>query len=434
MNKKVLKRTAVILLFLFVLISFKILVTKISATEEAEAEEEIAEEPDIFYHGLSLSEYDTTTITIRTGDILPKALTRASIDGATAHRVAMLAMEYLRPAEIVPGQAIRIFVSKADSLPTYAVYEVNPAKKVVMRLADSLYAYQELKQVITSQRTTGAIIQSSLYQDLVDQGVPATVVVRLADLYSWSVDFFKIQPNDSIKLIYEQRMVDDSIPIGTGRIVAAVLYHKNKPHYGFYYRSADGVIDGYYNEQAEALKSFFLKAPLNFFRITSRYNLRRFHPVLKTTRPHLGTDYAAPHGTPIMTTADGVIEAMGYTAGNGNYVKVKHNQTYSTQYLHMSRFQPGLRVGSRVKQGDIIGYVGSTGLATGPHVCYRFWKNGKQVDPLSIDLPVAKPMDDKYKHAYLQAIASIRRQLDAYHIAPPADLSESEPLASNPYM
>ncbi|MFN4298238.1 MAG: M23 family metallopeptidase [Thermaurantimonas sp.] len=430
MNKKVLKQTAVILLFLFALISFKLIINKISTSEEAEVEE-IAEEPEIFFHGLSLSEYDTATLIIRSGDILPKALTRANIDEATAQRVSMLAMKYLRPAEIIPGQAIRVFVSRADSLPTYAVYEVNPAKKVVMRLTDSLYAYQELKQVETSQRTIGAIIQSSLYQDLVDQGVPATVVVRLADLYSWSIDFFKIQPNDSIKLIYEQRMVDDSIPMGTGRILAAVLYHKNKPHYGFYYRSADGAIDGYYNEQAEALRSFFLKAPLNFFRITSRYNLRRFHPVLKTTRPHLGTDYAAPHGTPIMTTADGTIEAMGYTAGNGNYVKVKHNQTYSTQYLHMSRFQPGLRVGSRVKQGDVIGYVGSTGLATGPHVCYRFWKNGKQVDPLSIDLPVAKPMDDKYKAEYLKTITRPRKQLDSYNIAPTAAQNESKPLASN---
>ncbi|GCD78075.1 peptidase M23 [Thermaurantimonas aggregans] len=431
MNKKVLKRTALLLLFLFALISFKLIITKISNSEDTELEEEIAEEAEIFFHGLSLSDYDTATVTVRTGDILPKALARANIAAATAQRVSLLAMDYLRPVEIVPGQAIRIFVSRADSLPTYAVYEVNPAKKVVMRLTDSLYAYQELKQVVTSQRTIGAIIQSSLYQDLVDQGVPATVVVRLADLYSWSIDFFKIQPNDSIKLIYEQQMVDDSIPMGTGKILAAVLFHKNKPHYGFYYRSADGAIDGYYNEQAEALKSFFLKAPLNFFRITSRYNLRRFHPVLKTTRPHLGTDYAAPHGTPIMTTADGIIEAMGYTAGNGNYVKVKHNKTYSTQYLHMSRFKAGLRVGSRVKQGDIIGYVGSTGLATGPHVCYRFWKNGKQVDPLSIDLPVAKPMDDKYKAAYLQSIARTRQQLDSYHIAPPAAQDESKPLASN---
>lgn len=431
MNRKTLKITITALFLLLALISANIFIKNISTSDESEAIDQIDEDPEVFYHGLSLSEFDTTTVTIRSGDILPKALIRGQISESVAHRVAMLAMEYIRPADVVPGQDIRIFISRTDSIPTYAIYEINPAKKIILRLTDSLYAYQELKQIVTYQRSAGAVINSSLYQDLVEQGVPATVVVRLADLYSWSVDFFKIQPNDSIKLIYEQRMVDDTILMGTGRILAAVLYHKNRPHYGFYYRSADGVIDGYYNEQAEALKSFFLKAPLNFFRITSRYNLRRFHPVLKTTRPHLGTDYAAPHGTPIMTTADGTIEAMGYTSGNGNYVKVKHNQTYSTQYLHMSRFQPGMRVGSRVKQGDVIGYVGSTGLATGPHVCYRFWKNGKQVDPLSIDLPVAKPMDDKYKASYLQTIARTRKQLDDLQIISKPVFEESAPLADN---
>lgn len=414
-KKNLLLFSFLVLVFLTVLSANRIL-KNITSAPETLPEEPLPEDLEVFYHGLSLNEFDTSSVFIQAGDILSKALQRGKINPADANVAALQTMNFIRPAEVVPGQPIRIFTSLTDSLPHFAVYEVHPAKKIIIGLRDSIYAYQELKQIITYQRTVGAEINSSLYQDLVDQGVPATVVVRLADLYSWSIDFFKIQPRDSIKLIYEQKMVDDTIPMGTGRILAAVLYHKNKPHYGFYHRSSDGQIEGYYNEQAEALKSFFLKAPLNFFRITSRYNLRRFHPVLKTNRPHLGTDYAAPHGTPIMTTADGVIEAMGYTSGNGNYVKVKHNQTYSTQYLHMSRFQTGLRVGSRVRQGDIIGYVGSTGLATGPHVCYRFWKNGKQVDPLSIDLPVAKPMDEKYKAEYFKVISNLRRQLDTYRI------------------
>ena len=416
MTKKSLLTSSIVLCAFLVLISASRILKNFSTISEPLPYEPEPEESEVFYHGLSLKEYDTLSVIIQPGDILSKTLVRGKINQSDALLASLQISNFIRPAEVIPGQPIRIFNSVTDSLPSFAVYEVNPAKKIVVGLRDSIYAFQELKQIITYQRTIGAEINSSLYQDLVDQGVPAMVVVRLADLYSWSIDFFKIQPRDSIKLIYEQKMVDDTIPVGTGRILAAVFFHKNKPHYGFYHRSSDGVVEGYYNEQAEALKSFFLKAPLNFFRITSRYNLRRFHPVLKTNRPHLGTDYAAPHGTPIMTTADGVIEAMGYTSGNGNYVKVKHNQTYSTQYLHMSRFHPGLRVGSRVRQGDVIGYVGSTGLATGPHVCYRFWKNGKQVDPLSIDLPIAKPMDEKYKSEYLKAIFALRKQLDTYHI------------------
>ncbi|GCD80341.1 M23 family metallopeptidase [Schleiferia thermophila] len=392
-------------------------------------EQKIELEQEIFFHGLSLSEYDTLSVKIVSGDILPNVLKRANVDALVANQVATLALKYINPAEIQPGQWVRIFIPKSDSQPKFAVMEVHPAKKVIFHLRDSLYVYQEIKEIATFQRSAGAVIHNSLYQDLVNQGVPAAVVVKLADLYAWSIDFFKIQPNDSIKLIFEQKVVDDTLVMGTGKILAAVLYHNNKPHYGFYYKSSDGKVDGYYNEEAEALKSFFLKAPLNFFKITSRYNLRRFHPVLKTTKPHLGTDYAAPHGTPIMTTADGVIEAMGYTAGNGNYVKVKHNQTYSTQYLHMSKFKSGLKVGSRVRQGDIIGFVGSTGLATGPHVCYRFWKNGKQVDPLAIDLPVSKPMDDMYKEAYLKSIKHTKIKLDNYRIERVQD-ADSKPLTA----
>lgn len=426
MTKKTLLLSIALVTVFLVLISASRILRNISSVPESPPEEEEPEDPEVFYHGLSLREYDTLTVVIQSGDILPKALVRSRVSPSEAHLASLEIARYIRPVEVVPGQSICVFSSVTDSLPHFAVYEVNPAKKIIIGFRDSIYAYQELKEVTIYQRIIGAEINNSLYQDLVDQGVPATVVVRLADLYSWSIDFFKIQPRDSIKLIYEQKVVDDTIPLGTGRILAAVLFHKNKPHYGFYYHSTDGVVEGYYNEQAEALKSFFLKAPLNFFRITSRYNLRRFHPVLKTTRPHLGTDYAAPHGTPIMTTADGVIEAMGYTSGNGNYVKVKHNQTYSTQYLHMSRFQAGLRVGSRVKQGDIIGYVGSTGLATGPHVCYRFWKNGKQVDPLSIDLPVAKSMDEKYKSEYLKSISNLRIRLDRYRICPSEPATEEK--------
>jgi murein DD-endopeptidase MepM/ murein hydrolase activator NlpD len=193
-------------------------------------------------------------------------------------------------------------------------------------------------------------------------------------------------------------MVDDTLYAGVGKILAARFYHQNKTYHAFRFTTSDGETD-YFDINGRTMRKAFLKAPLQFSRISSHFSPKRFHPVQRRWKPHLGTDYAAPTGTPIMTTADGVIESAGYTSGNGNYVKVKHNSTYSTQYLHMSKIGKGIKPGVRVRQGDVIGYVGSTGLATGPHVCYRFWKNGVQVDALKEKLPEAKELDKSNKAA-----------------------------------
>jgi murein DD-endopeptidase MepM/ murein hydrolase activator NlpD len=191
----------------------------------------------------------------------------------------------------------------------------------------------------------------------------------------------------------------------------AFFEYKGKKIYAFPFKQSPNDKIEYYDEEGKVLKNFFLKAPLKSVNITSRFSKRRFHPVQKFFKPHNGTDYAAPHGTPIMSTANGVVELSGYTAGNGNHVKVKHDKTYATQYLHMSKIL--VRKGQRIKQGQIIGKVGSTGLATGPHVCYRFWKNGKQVDPLKIKLPNSTPMDSKNKPKFLSFIAPLKKELDS---------------------
>jgi murein DD-endopeptidase MepM/ murein hydrolase activator NlpD len=212
-------------------------------------------------------------------------------------------------------------------------------------------------------------------------------------------------------MVYNEKYINDTIYAGIENIEGAVFVHQDRPYYAFSYMvdTESGKSD-YYDEEARPLQSFFLKAPLNFSRISSRYSGNRFHPVQKRWKAHRGTDYAAPHGTPIWSTANGTVIASGYTGGNGNYVKVKHNETYTTQYLHMSK--RNVRVGQRVKQGDIIGKVGSTGLATGPHVCYRFWVRGKQVDPFRQNLPAAEPIAEKLKDDYFAAIEPLRIALD----------------------
>ena len=243
------------------------------------------------------------------------------------------------------------------------------------------------------------------------QGLSNLLVYQLSDIYQWSIDFFKLQKGDQFKMIYHEKYIDDTIFAGIESVEAAVFKHSDRPFYAFNYET-DSITGqaSFYDEEAKALQSFFLKAPLNYSRISSRYQRRRFHPVQKRWKAHLGTDYAAPTGTPIKTTADGVVIASSYTSGNGNYVKVRHNQKYTTQYLHMSK--RNVRNGQAVKQGDVIGFVGSTGLATGPHVCYRFWVNGKQVDPYRQNLPTAKQIEDGKKDEYFAFIEPLKTALD----------------------
>ena len=242
-------------------------------------------------------------------------------------------------------------------------------------------------------------IHSSLSESAEDLGISPKVSVKLSEIYAWTIDFFKIQKGDSYKVYYENNYIDGEY-IGIGRVLAAEFTHKEQKFYAFYYEQNDSEGE-YFDEKGRTLHKAFLKAPLDFYRISSRYSRNRKHPVTGKWKGHFGTDYAAPKGTPIMTTANGTIHLASYSKGNGNFVKVKHNSTYTTQYLHMSKIKPGIRKGVYVKQGETIGYVGSTGLATGPHVCYRFWKNGRQVDPYLEQLPPGDPIKDVNRQDYL---------------------------------
>src|SRR5690606_13875792 len=281
----------------------------------------------------------------------------------------------------------------------------------VVNFGDSISAHTSKKPVSIKKRTVSGVISSSLSDAIESEGLNYMLTHELNSIYQWSIDFFRLQKGDKFKFVFTEKYINDSIYAGIENIEASVFVHEDKPYYAFNFvaDSLSGEAD-FYDENARPLQSFFLKAPLNFSRISSRFSPRRFHPVQKRWKAHKGTDYAAPHGTPIWSTANGVVIASSYTGGNGNYVKIKHNDTYTTQYLHMSK--RAVKQGQRVKQGDIIGYVGSTGLATGPHVCYRFWVNGVQVDPFKQNLPAAAPIEDHLKDAYFAAIEPLKEELE----------------------
>ena len=232
--------------------------------------------------------------------------------------------------------------------------------------------------------------------------------MRLSEVFAWQIDFFRIQRGDRFRVVYEERTVDGTT-IGPGDIVAAYFVHRGRTYYA--YRFDDGEGSEYFDENGQSLRRELLKAPLRFSRISSRFTNRRFHPVLKRYRPHHGTDYAAPTGTPVLSVGDGTVQFAAYKGYNGNYVKIRHNATYTTGYLHLSRIADGLRPGATVKQGDTIGYVGSTGLSTGPHLDYRFWKNGTAIDPYSVELPPARPVAPQHMTAFRNVVDGLYEQL-----------------------
>lgn len=298
----------------------------------------------------------------------------------------------------------------------YLVYEHNKIDYTVIKLLDSVQVFNKSKPVTFKKRLIADEIESTLSNSFKSNNIDPKLTQKLAKIYEYSIDFFRIKKGNHYAMAITERFINDTLYDGIENIDACFFEYKDKRHYAFPFKvdTTDTKID-YYDENAKGLKNMFLKAPLDFFRISSKFSPRRFHPVQMVWKPHNGTDYAAPTGTPIKSTAAGVVERTGYTTGNGNFVKVKHDNTYATQYLHMSKILA--KQGQRVQQGQVIGLVGSTGLATGPHVCYRFWKNGAEVDPFKQKLPNTVPIDDSQKQRFLNYMKPYKKQLDSIALA-----------------
>ena len=382
--------------------------------EQAVAEtKKPAPKPVVKEYGFVLDDFDVVVDTIERGDNFGYILDRHGVDRGKVFEISEKVKDTFNPARITAGKKYLILKAKDSAkTPLHFIYQNDKINYTVLNIGDSISAFKAKKPVSIKRREVSGVVTSSLSEAMQAQGLSILLVYQLSDIYQWSIDFFKLQKGDQFKMIYHEKYIDDTIFAGVESVEAAVFKHSDRPFYAFNYET--DTITGqasFYDEEAKALQSFFLKAPLNYSRISSRYQRRRFHPVQKRWKAHLGTDYAAPTGTPIKTTADGVVIASSYTSGNGNYVKVRHNGKYTTQYLHMSK--RNVRNGQAVKQGDVIGFVGSTGLATGPHVCYRFWVNGKQVDPYRQNLPTAKKIEDAKKDDYYAFIEPLKTELDS---------------------
>jgi murein DD-endopeptidase MepM/ murein hydrolase activator NlpD len=302
-------------------------------------------------------------------------------------------------------------VVKNDSLRTIRafVYEPNPIDYVIFHFEDSLLIEPCQREVTVTNRSISGVISSSLSETINQLGISHELTNMVVDIFAWQVDFQRLQKGDKFKLMYAENRVEDK-PISIGKINGIYFEHFGNGYYAFPFDQGDGL--DYFDEEGKSLRKALLKYPIEFMRISSRYNLSRFHPVAKVFRAHRGTDFAAPSGTPIRTVGDGIVEEAHYNANNGNYVKVRHNSTYTTQYLHMSKIASGIKPGAKVRQGETIGYVGSTGLATGPHLCYRFWKNGVQVDALRVELPPSSPIKDANREAFNRVAHELMQQME----------------------
>ncbi|WP_422360650.1 peptidoglycan DD-metalloendopeptidase family protein [Reichenbachiella sp.] len=381
------------------------------------------------YFGIVVDSLQVEEGKIRRNQNLADILKPYNVPYEKIHKVAKDSKKVFDVRKFVSGKPYSMLY-KGDSIKeaTHFIYRPNPVDYVVIDFQDSVQMYQASKQIELKETEMVGEINTSLYVDMLESGGNADLVNKLVDVFAWQVDFFGIQKGDNYKLIYEEQYVDEEL-VGIGDIKAAYFEHIGDAYYGFQFEQDSIGID-YFDENGQSLRREFLKAPLSFTRISSRYTGRRYHPVQKRYKAHLGTDYAAPVGTPIRAVADGKIIAAKYNRFNGNFVKIQHNGNIATQYLHMSKIASGIRNGKKVKRGQTIGFVGSTGLASGPHLCYRFWKNGVQVDALKVDLPPSEPILPKNMATFDSVRLVWQQRLDQMYLPVPEQVADSVVYAS----
>ncbi|MFW5792669.1 MAG: M23 family metallopeptidase [Bacteroidota bacterium] len=366
--------------------------------------------PEFDDYGIEQEDYVITSGTVKNHQTLSQILSQYDLDYPLIIDVINKTGEWFDVRKIRAGNNYLAYLeSDSINLPRYFIYDISKFEFIKVCFYDSVQVVRESKEIRNLPKTASGIINSSLWHTLNESNLHPELAIEMSEILAWSVDFHRIFAGDRFKVIYDEQYIGEE-SVGVSSIDAIYFLHQDREIYGFNFES--DTISGFFDHEGDNLRKVFLKAPLKFGRITSRYSHNRFHPIHKVRRPHYGTDYAAPAGTPILAVGDGVVTEATYRGGNGNYVKIRHNSIYDTQYLHMSRFAKGIRPGRRVQQGEVIGYVGMTGDATGPHVCFRFWKNGKQVDHLREDFPSADPLPEKYYAEFFKIKDSLILRLE----------------------
>ena len=381
-----------IAIFILIIVVFLSACNRQSITDETPDDSGVHKVSEFLY-GVEVDSLSVIRDQVKRNEFLADILLEHGVDYNVIDYIARNTRETFDVRKIKYGNNYCVIRSN-DSIPTtlYFAYEITASSYVLYHLRDSIYAELGKKEIRTVLTSTTGVIKSSLWNSLVDADADPNLANELSEIYAWTIDFFGLQKGDTYKAIYETHFVDDAYT-GLGKVIVTVFNHSNKDLYAFYFEQNEK--GDYFDIEGNSLQRTFLKAPLRYSRISSGFSNSRLHPVLKIRRPHHGVDYAAPTGTPVYTVGDGVVIQKGYQkSGGGNYIKIKHNGTYTTVYMHLSGFAKGIKVGQHVKQGDLIGFVGSSGLSTGPHLDFRFYRNGSAINPLKVESPPSKPIEE----------------------------------------
>lgn len=377
-------------------------------------------QPELLY-GMSIANKLVIEEKIKKNELLGDILYQYNVPARLVNQVANLPRHIFDVRKVAPNKKYTLICAQDSLVRAHAlIYEQNDIDYVILKFGDTLSVDVCQRDVTIVEKGVSGIIRSSLSETIEEMGITHELTNKFVDIFAWQVDFQRLQVGDQFKLLYEEIQVEGRA-VGIDKINGIYFRHMGSDYYAYPFDQGEGL--DYFDEEGKSLRKALLKYPIEFTRISSRYNLNRFHPVQKRWKAHLGTDFAAPKGTPIRSVGDGLIEEAQYKSNNGNYVKIRHNGTYTTQYLHMSRIAEGVRAGTRVRQGQLIGYVGSTGLATGDHLCYRFWKNGVQVDALRVELPPSQPIKTEKINEFMGVVSNLKGKLDA--IALPKEITSA---------
>ena len=392
--------------FLLAILTVLCIVSCYGPAQKQEQGMEVENTPAELVWGLDANKYDVEPMEVKKGDYFGTIMEDCGVGASAVPQILSASKNIFDLTRIKLGNRYEILREKdSAAAAAFFVYQIDNLNAVVVSLKDSIYAYQYKKEVEPVLKKAEVTISTSLWNDVQKAGIPAMMALKLSDVYDCTIDFFGLQSGDSFKVMYEELQHKGEY-MGLGNIYYAEFVHAGKQYNAVRF-NAGGNSSVYWNEKGESMKKAFLKAPLNFTRISSRFTYARKHPVLKIVRPHTGVDYAAPSGTPVVALGDGVVVHKGWAGGGGNTIKIKHPGNYVTSYMHLKGYAKGISKGSRVSRGQLIGYVGSTGISTGPHLDFRVYKNGKPIDPLKMESPSVEPVSK-------EKMPEFRAQMERY--------------------
>jgi murein DD-endopeptidase MepM/ murein hydrolase activator NlpD len=361
-------------------------------------------------YGYEIGLYEIRKSKIRRNESFYSILSNLELSPADIHLIEKELQGQLDPRQILPGQRYITYVSSESAKPVSMVYHPNALVYILIDWEDQIRVERGKREATTVLRSATGRIESSLYQTLSDNDITPLLAYELSEIFAWQIDFFRLYKGDHFKVIYEERYVDDEL-LGIGRITAAEFVHRGEAYQVYNFEHPEQY--GYFDAEGNSVQKVLLKAPFRYSqRISSGFSHSRFHPVLKRKMPHYGIDYAAPLGTPVISVGDGEVIEAGHRGPNGNIVKIRHNGVYTTAYLHLDGFARGIQVGSRVKQGQVIGYVGDTGRVTGVHLDYRVYVNDRPVNPLRLNLPPSKAVEDSLRDEFERQKNKLKEKLE----------------------